>query len=67
MSVISVCGSCGLLDNCMLYLPAKKWLCDECWNEYEKVDSENEEHEPCDECGSKFHSTMHCDFDEFEA
>lgn len=67
MSVLGKCDSCGQLDNCMLYPPAKKWLCDECWSEYERFDEEYNEPDECDHCGSRFHSTFRCDYDEYEA
>lgn len=66
MSVLGICDSCGQLDNCMPYPPAKKLLCDECWSEYERFDQEQDEKDPCDRCGSHFHSTYWCDFDEQE-
>lgn len=50
MSVLGTCDSCGQLDNCMLYIPAKKWLCDSCWDEYERLDRPDNDRE-CPSCG----------------
>lgn len=63
MSVLGACDSCGQLDNCILYPPSKKWLCDECWFESEKVDQEFEEEIECDHCGSQFHRSFFCNED----
>lgn len=55
MSVLGKCDSCGQLDNCMLYQPGKKWLCDECWSEYETIDEPDDE---CDQCGRNHNPAM---------
>lgn len=65
MGVLGQCDSCGQLDLCMLEPKLKKWLCDSCWDEYERLYSYDDDE--CDHCGSRFHSTFRCDFDEEEA
>lgn len=68
MSVLGVCDSCKQDDNVMLYPQSKKWLCDECWQEYEQFDRDQDnEREECNICGSPYHSTIGCEYDEFEA
>lgn len=56
---MTVCDSCGEID-----MSSIGPLCRQCEDDIQQFDDDKHE---CDYCGSRYHSTMSCEFDEQEA
>lgn len=67
MGILGECDSCGQLDLVRLYPDLKKDLCEECISDFELFAQKDDDDEECDHCGSPYHLTRYCNFNQEEA